>query len=390
MKIFKKENGTYAYIVEAGADPVTGKRKRIYKSGFLRKKDAEKAAAEAEAARLTHSLVVPQKTPFRAFAAAWLEEYKHLGRKPGTVDMKAWYIKVWNQYMGALPLQQITGQKYQHILFTLSGKYAHGVILNLHAAAHMIFREARRRKFIYEDPTEFAVVPKPEASISNETEIPHYLEKQELLEFLAVCQKEESPEDHVFFSFLAYTGVRIGEALALTWSDVDFAEKTIRVNKTLYEPKTPGEPCRFVSTKTRSSRRVIDIDDYLLTLLSVQRKYVESIRRECPHWYKLKGHPEGLVFPSLKYLGRPALRCSKQYRIDHIIRLMENKPKCRVTPHVFRHTNTSLMAEAGIPLDEIQARLGHANDATTRRIYLHVTKARKKTSAARFTNFMQQ
>ena len=46
----------------------------------------------------------------------------------------------------------------------------------------------------------------------------------------------------------------------------------------------------------------------------------------------------------------------------------------RITPHAFRHTNTSLLTAAGVPIETISRRLGHENSRITRDIYTHVTK----------------
>lgn len=50
----------------------------------------------------------------------------------------------------------------------------------------------------------------------------------------------------------------------------------------------------------------------------------------------------------------------------------------KVTPLSFRHTHTSLLAEAGVELEEIMDRLGHKDDEVTRNVYLHVTSVRKR------------
>jgi integrase len=50
----------------------------------------------------------------------------------------------------------------------------------------------------------------------------------------------------------------------------------------------------------------------------------------------------------------------------------------RIHPHSLRHTHTSLLAEAGVDLIRIMERLGHVDDDTTKKIYLYVTKTRKK------------
>ena len=60
-----------------------------------------------------------------------------------------------------------------------------------------------------------------------------------------------------------------------------------------------------------------------------------------------------------------------------------------LTPHSFRHTHTSLLAEAGVGLEEIMDRLGHTEDETTRIIYLHVTKELKKEASHKFGQLMR-
>lgn len=60
----------------------------------------------------------------------------------------------------------------------------------------------------------------------------------------------------------------------------------------------------------------------------------------------------------------------------------------KLTPHSLRHTHTILLAEAGVGLEEIMDRLGHADNDTTRKIYLHVTKDKKKEAAQKFIELM--
>lgn len=59
-----------------------------------------------------------------------------------------------------------------------------------------------------------------------------------------------------------------------------------------------------------------------------------------------------------------------------------------LTPHSLRHTHTSLLAEAGVGLHEIMQRLGHKDDDTTRNVYLHVTKTKKKEASHKFGQLM--
>lgn len=59
-----------------------------------------------------------------------------------------------------------------------------------------------------------------------------------------------------------------------------------------------------------------------------------------------------------------------------------------LTPHSLRHTHTSLLAEAGVGLEEIMKRLGHTDYSTTRQVYLPVTKNIKKEAAHKFSQLM--
>jgi integrase len=60
-----------------------------------------------------------------------------------------------------------------------------------------------------------------------------------------------------------------------------------------------------------------------------------------------------------------------------------------LTPHSLRHAHTSLLAEAGVSLEAIMARLGHRDDDTTKNVYLHVTNPKKKEAAHKFGELMR-
>ncbi|WP_309143145.1 site-specific integrase [Domibacillus sp. A3M-37] len=85
----------------------------------------------------------------------------------------------------------------------------------------------------------------------------NFLTAAELKVFLAEAKQLDHHTDYALILLLAYTGLRKGEALGLTWDDIDFEKKTLNVNKTRdkYGTRTP---------KTEKSYRTILIDDFLL------------------------------------------------------------------------------------------------------------------------------
>ncbi|MNW66593.1 site-specific tyrosine recombinase XerC [compost metagenome] len=87
------------------------------------------------------------------------------------------------------------------------------------------------------------------------------------------------------------------------------------------------------------------------------------------------------------YYGYPELIKQVENRTKRLLKITELSED--ITPHSFRHTHTSLLAEAGVGLQEIMDRLGHKDDATTKYVYLHVTKPKKKEASQKFSELMR-
>ena len=160
---------------------------------------------------------------------------------------------------------------------------------------------------------------------------------------------------------LLLTGLRSGEALGLTWSKIDFENKTIFVDKTL----TYVKGRYFLSTpKTPMSIRKISIDDMTVQMLR-EHKAEQDKKKEIigSAWLE----PDA-VFTSATghYYDRSLL--NTQFR-----RFMERHPELhRVTIHGLRHTHASLLILAGENLDAISKHLGHASADITSRVYAHM------------------
>lgn len=169
-----------------------------------------------------------------------------------------------------------------------------------------------------------------------------YLEADELRQVLDAMKVEKHK---LLTEFLALTGLRIGEALALNKEDVDLKNRVININKSLslvtYE---------VGATKTEESARTIHIQKELLPV-------VKKIPPQCFHDVQYFAYNKYLKETTLKVVGRA------------------------LSPHSLRHTHVSLLAGSGVPLDVISHRCGHADSAVTRDIYLHVTQLMKDKDA---------
>jgi integrase len=149
---------------------------------------------------------------------------------------------------------------------------------------------------------------------------------------------------------LTFTGLRVGELLALRWRDVDLEGGFIRVRQSVYEGV-------FDDPKTKRSRRTVPLGTQGTEILKGRKPTV------CD--------PENLVFAARN--GSPLCRRNLLNR--------QLKPTCEklklegVTWHWLRHVNATLLDSVGASIGTMQALLGHSSSEITRDVYLHSVSA---------------
>jgi len=128
----------------------------------------------------------------------------------------------------------------------------------------MIFDYAVKMKVIYDNPMKDVLLPKKDDDINSDDKDKYY-SKEELKQFLELVESEQDIKLTAMFRLLAYTGIRKGELQALEWSDIDFTNNTININKTL---SINSEHKITVQTpKSKSSIRCISIDEQTKLIL---------------------------------------------------------------------------------------------------------------------------
>lgn len=182
-----------------------------------------------------------------------------------------------------------------------------------------------------------------------------FLERPELEALLNVMRLKQ----YMYLTeFLALSGLRIGEAIALEMDDVDFDNRLIYVTKT-YDPNNKI----ITMPKTMDSVRDVYLQDELF-------KVAKQARQCTQETYLMIGQKDKYFFcsPSGYQVRYDSYR---QYLSDQAKKAI---PEKKVTPHILRHTHCSLLAEAGVPLATISRRLGHHDSRITQEVYLHTTK----------------
>ena len=142
------------------------------------------------------------------------------------------------------------------------------------------------------------------------------------------------------FTTLAYTGLRVGELLALKWSDIDFEAHTLRVSKTYYNPNNNKRKLQLLTPKTEKSIRTISLDELVVNLLLDYKQFQDELKQDNAPFY----NDEVFIFTNNE--GYPKTLRLVGMRMERLIKLTNiNKD---VTPHSFRHTHTSLLIEANV------------------------------------------
>lgn len=196
----------------------------------------------------------------------------------------------------------------------------------------------------------------------------------EFQHFLTLFEVEEY-NIKLLFTVLFFTGLRLGEALALTWKDIDFSYNTIHVTKSIYVNKGISH---ISTTKTKAGTRRIVINRKLSNQLSTwQRQQSELL-------HKYTEDPQSLQVFQNSPIMITKNNIEKQYK--RILERDETLKKIRI--HDFRHSHASLLINQGKDYLVVKERLGHASITTTIDSYSHLYPSKQKDLADKLDDLL--
>ncbi len=367
MGYVTNRDGRWYAVSYEGLDPLTGRDRRRW----------HRAADEADARTLADALPSARPpggrgiTVSRYLCTRWLPTRE--GRLRPTTSFR--YEQMIDCYVlphiGRVPLRSLTITHLEDLYAHLrragrhdGGPLAPKTVLNVHQILRTALGDAERAGLVPRNVARLMNPPchgaAPEQRCWNE----HQLRK-----FLRVAI-EHRLGPAVWLA--AMTGMRRGEVLGLRWSDIDLDASTLSIRRSV---SCTGYQVHTTATKTRTSRRAIDLDESTVTVL---REWQQTQRTELG-----TARPDATVFTRLD--GQPVHPHALSQTFDRLQR-PAGVPTIRL--HDLRHTHATLMLKHGVPLKVVSERLGHSTPAFTMAVYQHVLPGMQRDAADIFARLV--
>ncbi|WP_342045149.1 site-specific integrase [Bacillus sp. OTU530] len=368
-----KQTGRFDFIIDAGKDPLTGKRKQIRRRGFVSRREAAEEMARIKVELSNDDFLKLSHMTYETFMEQWFKERKNQLNKSTYRANYTHYKNIIKPYLGHFKMQDLTTMHLQHYITQLidEGHYSEGTINLVFSFIRTSLKRAKVLKLIKNNPATDVVlprIPKKEMGVWSLDQVNYFLKESKNV--------ENATRFHISFLIAVFTGMRQGEILGLRWKDVDLENNLIYIRQTLSEAKE----LRY-GAKNKSSMRTIHIPNILVEELKSHRQLIDHEKLKAGDKYI----DLDLVLPS-KY-GTPLDQRSIRRSFYHVT---EKLGLPRIRFHDLRHTHATLLVQQNVNVKLISERLGHADIGTTLNTYSHVLPEMQRTISEKLDDIFKK
>lgn len=332
-----------------------GKPKYRYVYGKTQKEVNDKLAALR--VELGQGVDLTQDRALSYWIDRWLRRTEQT-QEPGwhaTCEARA---NVWRDRLGRMPVDKITPADLEDVLLDLAKENpvthkptAKKTLVEYRNIISRVYAFIIQNRVVTFDPTEHLTV-----SREAKKEQRHAITDEQIEKILSTPHRTQLP-----CLVMLYAGLRLGEMCALTWSDIDFDNNLIFVNKSF-----SFQTQRVKGTKTAAGERRVPLTDPLrAALLEAPRTALLVCPASDGSWYTRSAWRNAAEQYG-KALGFP------------------------VEAHCLRHTYATLLYEAGVDVLTAQRWMGHADPQTTMKIYTHLRDQHEADAVQKFTFFVNR
>ncbi|MFC6464990.1 tyrosine-type recombinase/integrase [Marinilactibacillus sp. GCM10026970] len=376
IKKYTKKNGetNFEFTVYTGIHPLTGKKSKTTRRGFRTKREATielKRITAAVAEGTYFEIKDKTKLTFKDVYEQWREGYIKTVSESTLLKNDGMFNNRILPAFGNFLITSITSEMIQRQVNEWSHYKNASKWLD---ETSRVFTRARIAHILVANPCDLVTKPKVKKDIKNKKK--EFYEKEELKLLVKEMDDWDNLQGKALLRLLAFTGIRMGEAMALTWNDIDFENKTLTIDKAIGRRKKKDE--HNTNQKTKTELYLKDPKNYTstrdVTLDSMTIEWLLEWKETNP--FKLVFTSESGKWISPSKSRKWLLRCANKAGLDFI------------PVHNLRHTHASLLFESGATMKEVQDRLGHGDIKTTMNVYTHTTKASIDKSAERFSDYL--
>lgn len=347
--IKKADNGTYYFRANLGYDSVTGKQIQKYRSGFSTKKEAR-----AEYSKLIlaaeEGLAMEKKQPsFKQFIEEIYLPWYKTQVKESTYKNRLNTIEKHFNFFYRKKVNEIEPIHVQTWQLKLAKDYSPNYVRIIQGMLSLAFDRAIILGLAKKNPARMV------GNIKSKKVKVDFWTLEEFQKVISLLYKGDYYEHYLFICFwlLFTTGLRIGEAAALQWEDIDFESGIISVTKTLYY-KSMNE-YTFVDPKTSASIRTVVIDKDTIRELKDWMEVQKKVLKDCNF--------------VLSYSGIPTSKHTLPRALEKLAGLAGVH---RIKIHALRHSHVALLISMGVNPLIVKDRLGHEKIQTTLGTYGHL------------------
>ena len=389
----------------------TGKQKSRF---FKTEKEAKAFLREVNADANKLKTLLETGVTFQTFSTIFLAEKIKQNMKPTAYKTLEDSVDRVNSYIGTVLLRDIDSDMVQQMIYDLSKKgYSESVMNKAKMAVGSVLKMAASKHYLDVVPIFDITIPTAKNQDTEKMAKNNWMRDDEIREYEEECKKTYIPKKYTKYVgkellvhtggykllFILHTGLRVGEALALTWADYDEFSKTILIDKNMVY----AEGRKITQTpKTESGERVIVLNKQAVQDLQMLRKQFEeqteiieariaeelrqaelqfagpeqkSAKRIIKEKYDAIRREHKYICGSSNFPFGSGVSCSTNQAHQKICKKIGLKHK--VTVHGLRHTYVTHYYikhknDPDFDLANFSKSIGHSSIRTTMEIYAHL------------------